>query len=229
MGLAGPIENVADDWGYLENNVTIDITTGIFFKQLVLDHNRTIVDLDQCATFTETISVAPQKPWVVGTQMRHHPEDNSVYFIDVIAATNGSLYFDAAKTLQHARPERWDPLPEAARSSREELKAAADAYLDMWSNETAVDAVPWGTPCNRLEGSRYTGNGTAADSCKVDIPRNHTQAPNSHRRYVIDPEMGSVSVLCVFEHLNNAPDSHLFRLENGKLRYVHTITDYKGT
>ncbi len=70
----------------------------------------------------------------------------------------------------------------------------------------------------------YTGNGGPADSCKVGIPTNHSQAPNSGRRYVIDETMGSISVLCVFEHLWDAPDSHQFRLENGKVRYIHTMT-----
>ena len=41
---------------------------------------------------------------------------------------------------------------------------------------------------------------------------------------MIDEAMGTISVLCVFEHLSMAPDSHLFRLENGKVRYIHTIT-----
>ena len=82
----------------------------------------------------------------------------------------------------------------------------------------------WGTPCARLEGGVYTGNGGPNDSCKPGIPTNHNQAPNSGRRYVIDESMGTISVLCVFEHLSMAPDSHLFRLENGKVRYIHTIT-----
>jgi hypothetical protein len=36
--------------------------------------------------------------------------------------------------------------------------------------------------------------------------------------------MGSVSIFCVWEHMMMAADSHEFRLEGGKLRYVHTMT-----
>lgn len=98
----------------------------------------------------------------------------------------------------------------------------------MWSNATAQDAVPWGTPCTRLEGGAYTGKGLPSDSCSRGIPSNHSQAPNTHRRYVIDEAMGSCSVLCVWGHMMMAADSHEFRLEGGKLRYVHTMTVCPG-
>lgn len=44
------------------------------------------------------------------------------------------------------------------------------------------------------------------------------------RRFVIDETVGSVDVLCDFSALGTMPDSHEIRLENGKVKYVHTIT-----
>jgi hypothetical protein len=79
-----------------------------------------------------------------------------------------------------------------------------------------------------LEGSAYTGRGQPDDSCKAGIPSNHNQAPNTRRRYVIDEAMGSVTIFCVWEHMMMAADSHEFRLENGRLRYVHTMTECGG-
>lgn len=72
------------------------------------------------------------------------------------------------------------------------------------------------------------GKGLPTDSCTPGIPSNHSQAPNTHRRYVIDEAMGSVSIFCLWEHMMNAADSHEFRLEGGKLRYVHTMTECGG-
>ena len=51
----------------------------------------------------------------------------------------------------------------------------------------------------------------------------------SNRRFVVDETIGSVVVFCTFGAGNanggsGAPDTHLFRVENGKLRYVHTLT-----
>lgn len=224
MGQAGPLENIADDFQYIENNKPTVIVSGIFNNILKIDFNRTIIDMTTCSTFTEVVSATSFKPFVLGAQIRHYPSDNSVYKIDTIVSTTGSWFFNASQTLQYARQEKWPVIPLAQRDTRQTLQQAADAYLDMWHNKSAIDAVPWGTPCARLEGSVYTGKGAPDDSCKVGIPSNNTQLPNSDRRYVIDENMGTVSVLCNFEHLGNAPDSHMFRLEKGKLRYIHTIT-----
>ncbi|OTA98414.1 hypothetical protein M426DRAFT_69864 [Hypoxylon sp. CI-4A] len=227
-GSLSNLENIAESFAYLENNKTAEITTGILSKALAIAHRHTIVDEVDCASFTELIvtrdAAGEPAPYVIGTQIRHSPEDLSVYLIDLIVSTTGSWLFNSSRTLEYASKENWTAIDDDKLDSREALKSAADAYLDMWSNATSEDAVPWGTPCVRLEGSVYTGSGLPTDSCKVGIPSNHNQAPNSGRRYVIDPTYGSISVLCVFEHLSMAPDSHEFRMENGKLRYIHTIT-----
>jgi hypothetical protein len=44
------------------------------------------------------------------------------------------------------------------------------------------------------------------------------------RSYVVDEEMGTVNIFLLFGNPPGAPDSHTFRLVNGKLRYVHTLT-----
>ncbi|KAI1102029.1 hypothetical protein F4804DRAFT_334694 [Jackrogersella minutella] len=222
------LENIADNFTYVENNKTREITGGIFNNALRIDHRHTIVDTVECASYTELIIThnvsGEPAPYVIGTQIRHSPGDLSCYLIDLTVSTTGSWLFNSTKTLEYASKENWTLIDEGARDSREALKSAADAYLDMWSNKSAIDAVPWGTPCDRLEGSVYTGPGLPTDSCKVGIPTNNNQAPNSHRRYVIDLTYGAISVLCIFEHLADAPDSHEFRMENSKLRYIHTIT-----
>ncbi len=218
---------VASGWEYEENNKKGDTQKGVLAKALKIDHRRTIFDMVACATYTEIIVADPSNPYVIGTQIRHG-DDGLVTLIDTVASTTNSWLFDAKKTLGYVLEEKWDPIPEAKRDDRSVIKAAGDAYLDMWSNSTAANAVPWGTPCTRLEGSAYTGKGRPDDSCKAGIPSNHSQAPNTRRRYVIDESMGSVSILCVWEHMMMAADSHEFRLEGGKLRYVHTMTECGG-
>ncbi|KAI2463330.1 hypothetical protein F4781DRAFT_126599 [Annulohypoxylon bovei var. microspora] len=222
------LENIAENFTYMENNMTREITGGIFNNALKIDHRHTIVDTVECASFTELIIThnvsGEPAPYVIGTQIRHSPGDLSVYLIDLIVSTTGSWLFNSTKTLEYASKENWTLIDDDKLDTREALQQAADAYLSMWNNKSAIDAVPWGTPCDRLEGSVYTGPGLPTDSCKVGVPTNNNQAPNSARRYVIDPTYGSISVLCIFEHLSMAPDSHEFRMENGKLRYIHTIT-----
>lgn len=214
-------------FSYVENNVKKDMSTGVAAKAVKIDSRRTIVDMTQCATFTELIAASNKPPYVIGTQI-HHAGDGSVALVDSVASTTGSWLFNATATLMYARQEKWDPIPAEKRDKREVIQAAGDAYMDLWSSATAQSRVPWGTPCSRLEGGAYTGKGLPTDSCAAGIPSNHSQAPNSNRRYVIDEEMGSVSILCVWEHMMNAADSHEFRLEGGKLRYVHTMTECGG-
>lgn len=215
---------LSTNWTYTENNALTTLKSSVLSKALKIDHRRTNTDTTACASYTELIITSPSTPYVLGTQLRHDPVSLQLTSIDTIASTTNSWLFNATLTLQHVLAESWTPLLATQRSSRAVIQAAGDAYLSMWDNATASDAVPWGTPCVRLEGSAYTGTGSASDSCKPGIPSNHSQKPNTHRRYVIDEVMGSVSIFCLWEHMMDAADSHEFRLEGGKLRYVHTMT-----
>ena len=220
---------VAEKWGYVENNKDIDPKKAVVSKPLKIDHRRTITDPILCASFTELIVANDAVPYVIGTQIRHDSTSLKVTLIDSVASTTGSWLFNAKQTLQYASQEKWDPIPEAKWDSRQLIQLAGDAYLDLWSNATAEKSIPWGAPCVRLEGGQYTGKSDqTTDTCKQGTPSNHNQAPNSRRRYVIDQSMGSVSILCLWEHMMNAADSHEFRLENGHLRYVHTMTECGG-
>jgi len=88
----------------------------------------------------------------------------------------------------------------------------------MWTNASAYNAVPWGTPCERVEGSSLNS------PCTVGAPKGGSTNRINMRRYVIDQSAGSADVLCNFAAVGGVADSHEFRLENGKLRFVHTIT-----
>lgn len=136
----------------------------------------------------------------------------------------GDWLFNVTGTEYWSAREDWGVIPTAQRDSRETIKAAADAYLDVFNNASVV--VPWGTPCARLEGGMYTGKGAANDSCSVGVP---SGVQLVDRRYVVDETVGAVDVMLRFGGENGAPDSHQFRVQGGRLRFVHTITVYQGT
>ncbi|KAI1384077.1 uncharacterized protein F4822DRAFT_418557 [Hypoxylon trugodes] len=165
------------------------------------------------------ISATGSKPYVISTQIRHEDNDtSSISLIDTIAATTGALFFNAPRTLEYIQKEDWGTLDEGQRVGRDELKRVGDAYLDMWTDAKAADSIPWGTDCERVEGSQLTR------PCGATLPHGGSQKPNGNRRYVIDETIGSVDVLCSFDSLGNMPDSHEVRLEGGKVKYVHTVT-----
>ncbi|WP_126172822.1 hypothetical protein [Altericroceibacterium xinjiangense] len=202
---------------YNENNRPASMLSGILRKPQTIDWYRVHYDTTACRSFIEMIVTNPDHPYVLATQL--DVRGTSVGRINTIITDKGDWLFDAAKTLEYTKAENWEPIPEAQRNTRKELIAAADAYLDLFSDKTVQ--VPWGTPCARLEGSAYTAKGTAQDSCNVGVPENVEMADRS---YVVDPELGSVGVFLKMGE-NARPDSHLFRIENGKIRYIHTVTN----
>jgi hypothetical protein len=209
--------------GYVENMTRADINAGLINTPLKIDHHRSLLDESTCQTFTEVIVTDPAKPYVLGTRLRVNHE--KIAEIEILWTTTGYWLFNADAYLEHSSAEDWDPIPAEERDSRGTLVAAANAYLDAFL-EGKIDQVPWGFPCVRVEGGAYTGKGSPDDSCEVGVPSGVNIA---NRRFVVDEVIGSVVVFCTFgaggpTGGSGAPDTHLFRVENGKLRYVHTLT-----
>lgn len=204
---------------YQENNKASTLTKGAFSSPLKIDMNRSTADTVACASYTMIISTSGSKPYVLANQIRHDNNDTSkIAMIDTIAATTGSLFFNASLTLSYIKVEDWTALPVASQPSRDLLKKVGDAYLDMWTDAKAADTIPWGTDCERVEGSSLT------KPCGASLPHGGSANKNADRRYVVDEVFGSVDVLCSFNSLGNLPDSHEVRLVDSKVKYVHTIT-----
>ncbi|GAP83918.2 putative ATP-dependent dethiobiotin synthetase [Rosellinia necatrix] len=213
--------------GYLEQFRAADARRGILATPLRLDFNRSLHDAAQCATYTEMVAARSAHPYVIGTQMRFTPggegdEGDGITLANIssLVTDQGDWLFNATGTLYWAARESWAVIPEDQRDSRETIKAAADAYADIFNDKSVK--VPWGSPCARLEGGAYTGNGSPSDRCDVGIPNG---VALKNRRYVIDETIGAVDVFIDFA---TVPDSHEFRIEKGKIRFVHTITVMGG-
>lgn len=212
--------------GYIENMAVADIKTGFVNKALKIDFHRSIYDEHTCQTFTEVIVTNKDEPYVVGARLRVNGE--KIAEVETLWTTTGYWLFNADAYLKYSSTEKWDVIPENKRDSRGTIVAAANAYLDAFL-EKNLDIVPWGFPCVRIEGGAYTGKDGVEhpdSSCEVGVPAGVNIA---NRRFVVDEELGSVVVFCTFGAGSpgggsGAPDTHLFRVENGKLRYVHTLT-----
>ena len=209
--------------GYWENVAPADIQTGFITKPVKIDHQRSFFDTATCQTFTEVIVNDKTTPYVFGTRLRVNRD--KIAEIEILWTTTGYWLFNSEAYLKYSSTEKWDPIPAAKRDKRGTLVAAANAYLDAFL-EKKIDKVPWGFPCVRIEGGAYTGKGTPKDSCEVGVPGGVNIA---NRHFVVDEELGTVQVFCTFgaggpNGGSGAPDSHLFRVQNGKLRYVHTLT-----
>lgn len=229
---------------YTESDKTVDIRTGVLSQAMKIDYNVSIHDTERCATFTEFIVTNPAKPWVVGTRMEF--VDSKATLIETVATKPGDWLFNATGYLHWVLQEKWhatppifptsfqleltrgarDPIPADKRDSRAVIQAAGDAYFDRFMNINA--SVPWGTPCTRLEGGAYTGQRDASiNTCNLGLP---STLRVTNRRYVVDEVMGAVDIFVGFPGLDRTvgqkpmPDSHFFRVEGAKLRYIHTVS-----
>lgn len=194
-----------------------------------LDHPRTIdyklelLDLTTCQVFVEAVVDSEIGKQIIATQF------GAGFFgvggfQNIVTGPNDWL-FDADAFVGHAKGEDWDVTEEAGRLDRAGLIAAADAYLDRFTDPSVE--VPWGYPCTRIEGGAYTGKGEDTDTCELGMPDEPGAIEIVERQYVVDIARQAVSVLSKFGP-DQLPDSHTFRIEDGKLRYVHAATHCKG-
>jgi len=201
---------------YSENMQDAAIEKGILRTPLKIDFHRSLLDASACETFTEVIVTDVNHPYVMGVRLKLTA--GRIAEIETLVTDKDDWLFNADNYLKYSRGESWGVIPGTSRDTRATLIAAANAYEDIFFDNSVK--VPWGTPCNRLEGGIRTGKGTPEDTCNSGVP---SGMKITNRRFVVDPDIGAVVVLSRFSN-NELPDSHLFRLENGKIRYVHTLT-----
>lgn len=208
---------LAQGLAYIENMQVVDIKAGVIQKPLKIDFHRTLIDPITCQTFTEVIVTDKSHPYVIGTRLRVN--HGKIAEIESMVTQQGDWLFNADNYFKWSPGENWGVIPAAQRDTRTTLVAAANAYLDAFL-EQKLDLVPWGYPCNRTEGGIRTGKGTPKDGCEVGVPSGVNIVA---RRFIVDETIGAVVAFCTFG-VGGLPDTHLFRVEKGKLRYVHTLT-----
>jgi hypothetical protein len=208
---------LAKGLAYIENMQEVDIKSGLIQKPLKIDFHRTLIDTATCQTFSEIIDADKTDPYVIGARLRVNHD--KIAEIELLITHKGDWLFNAQNYLKYSSSENWGEIPADQRDTRTTLVSAANAYLDAFL-EKKTDLVPWGYPCERTEGGMRTGKGLPTDTCAVGVPAGVNIVD---RRFIVDPTIGSVQVFCRFS-VNGVPDSHLFRVQHGELRYVHTLT-----
>ena len=211
---------VADDAKFLENMATIGKNDGLWNTALPISLSRSFLDTTRCRTFTEVIVTKGDHPYVLGTRL--YVDGGEITRIDSLVTDKGDWLFNANAYLKYSSAEDWAPLKPAQRVPAQELINAANSYLDQFSDKFVK--APWGVPCARLEGGAYTNrNNDPNATCQVGIPPGVLYIVN--RDYVVDEEKGVVNVFCRFGNSSTGmPDSHTFRLVNGRFTNVHTLS-----
>jgi hypothetical protein len=211
---------LSDDAVLRENMTDVAKTAGLWNQALPIALSRSFLDSTRCKTFTEVVVTEGAHQYVVGTRL--YVDRGKITRIDSLVTDKGDWLFNANAYLKYSSAEDWSAPQADARVAGQELINAANSYLDLFSDKFVK--APWGRPCARLEGGAYTNRGGDENaSCEVGIPPGVLYIVN--RDYVVDEEMGVVNVYCRFGNsATGMPDSHTFRLVNGKFTNVHTLS-----
>jgi hypothetical protein len=206
---------------FQENMIPTTREKGLWNTALPIAHTISIYDVPRCKTFTEVIVTEGGHPYVLGTRLA--VKSGKITEIDSLVSDQDDWLFNAADYLKYSKAEDWPVLEPDDRVSRQELIDAGNQYFDFVFLDKGI-RPPWGTPCARLEGGAYTNpKNEPRDTCQIPAPLGEMFVVN--RTYVVDEEMGTVNVFCRFgDSKEGMPDSHLFRLVNGKYRWIHTIS-----
>lgn len=205
--------SLAENAVYKEQFAAADVSTGIIQTPLAIDYTNTLLDEQQCETFTEIVVTDPSHPYMLGVHLT--VADGAIAEVDTIVTDDDDWMFSAQRFLDGVKDEDWGIIPEAQRDSRETIIAAAEPYFPMFVDVSIQP--PWAETCARQEGAMRL------EPCALTQPLN---VEFGERDYVVDTAKGSAAALVLFGL--NLPDSHTFRIEDGKVRYIHTITNCMG-
>lgn len=216
---------IAPDAKFRENMSDITVAAGLWNTALPVALSRSFLDARRCKSFTEVIVTEGEHQYVIGTRLA--VTDGKITLIDSLVTDEGDWLFNANAYLKYSSMEDWGPLPAEQRVGMQELINGANAYLDLFSDKLVEQ--PWGIPCARLEGGAYSNRDNSPEAtCAVGIPAGVLYIVN--RDYIVDEELGVINVYCRFGNSTTGmPDSHTFRLVDGKFRYVHTLSVNLGT
>jgi hypothetical protein len=207
---------------YIERRKEVPLGQGLWQKPFPIDFSRSFFDVDICESFTEIIQANSDHPYVIGTRLK--VVGGKIAEIESLASDQRDWLFDAKSYLKYSPAEKWDIIPPQKRSDRQSLIKVADDYFDIFQDYSAFNKLPWGIPCTRIEGGMYTNADNHPNpSCTEGVPKGGG-VPMINRRYIVDVDMGTVIGQIDFGGEKGLPDAHTFRMENGKLRFVHVIT-----
>ncbi|MDR2591981.1 MAG: hypothetical protein LBC59_04150 [Chitinispirillales bacterium] len=197
---------------------------GLWKTPLKPDFHRNLIDVQECATFTEIIIADTArgknpKQYVLGARLK--VTGDKISEVSLVVTQSGDWGFNAKTYLNASSSRKEDSVwAKPGYIEREELRAAAYAYFAYFGDKT-VD-VPWGIPCTRVEGGMSTGD-TPTSTCNVGVP--DVQISPSGITYLADVDYGMAVLFLYF----GGADTHMFKMlpSPTRYRYIHTLTAMK--
>ncbi len=178
-----------------------------------------MLDTERCGTVTEAVIDNSGTATIVG--LRLQLVDLKITEVETIIVDPSTGFFPKPQGIVSSMGDDWEGVLAAdQRSTRDQLKAAANGYFDLFSNSSAV--VPFGKPCNRLENGTQTTQG----DCASGIPAGSLQM--THRRYPVADLEAGIAVGFV-QFAGSLLDFHMFKLKGGKIQFINAVVGPSAT
>ncbi|GBU21466.1 hypothetical protein R80B4_01357 [Fibrobacteres bacterium R8-0-B4] len=205
--------------GKMTYDKAVPFGQGLWTKPIKTDFHRSLIDVQECATFTEIIAANNSPQYVLGARLK--VTGDKISEVSLVVTKEGDWGFNAKTYLSASSSKREDTVwAKPGYIEREELRAAAYAYFAYFGDKTV--SVPWGIPCTRVEGGMSTGD-SPNSTCNVGVP--DVQISPSGITYLADVDYGMVVLFLYF----GGADSHFFKIlpSPTRYRYIHTLTAMK--
>ncbi len=202
---------LSDSVRYTENADEVEIGDGLWSSAGEPKLVRSMFDVERCTSLTELVLPEGGADSVIS--LRLTLQAGKVAEAEAIITRDGDWLFKSDGFVASA-DQKWDVLPEDQRTSREDLIAAARAYYDIFNDPSVV--VPFGEPCERLEG------GTGPIGCTTGIPDG---VVIGDRRFYADVEAGISAGIGLFGgDSSGLLDIHYYQMVSGEIHHVHSMT-----
>jgi hypothetical protein len=213
-----------------ENGTAVAPGQGFWKTAGAATFTRVSYDTDTCSVHSQAVMNDGTRPAIVGVRFKiagagsseiTESETITTHSGDyLVFSTNGLIRSDSART-----DTRWTAaVPEAQRSTRQQLIDIADGYYSMFTSGT-VDRTPYKTNCDRWE----NGVRTSAGNCVFGNASGTGDGKDnfiSHRRYpFVDVENGVVVGYVLF---GSYLDFHMFKVVDGHVRLVSALVGSAG-
>ncbi|KAL2123764.1 hypothetical protein VTJ04DRAFT_129 [Mycothermus thermophilus] len=177
------------------------------------------------------------KAYLLSAQVRFNaslPAPPVVESLDVVVVGEGDWGMSAEGFVEELKEkvgrEVWSAISYVQQETRERLVDVANAYLDFYygggqNGEGSEKGEIWGKPCSRLDGLVYTSVGEGDETADCAVVRT---GGVTDRQVLVDESVGAVSVFGKDGSLGGAPGAWLFRVVEGRVRYIHHVSATVG-
>jgi hypothetical protein len=218
---------LAPDLKFTENAQRLEPGQGLWQKAGAAQFKRSALDPERCGTHTQAVLEEDGIAVLYGVRLQL--TDGLISEIETFIARSGeyivfglTVFSTDLAASDAASSVKWEePVPEAQRSTREQLNQIADLYFDSFGPAGIV--APIQNDCYRWE----NGYQTTFGDCTLFLPAPGTgQGGITQRRYPIaDVENGIAIGYVLFR---DSVDFHMFKVVDGQVRLIQALISAPG-